>query len=305
MFNNAQKLFEEISSTTYRTLLPIMERHEQEDADKFLLRSADGYAIESVVLQMQHGKTLCVSSQVGCKMGCTFCETGRMGLLRSLKCEEIIQQLYVAKFGIGHTIDNVVFMGMGEPFDNYDEVMAAVDILTDQNGLALGMSAITVSTSGKTEGIYRLAAEKVRKPNLAVSITTALNDLRTKLMPYNRKENLDLLKRALLEYNNMTGRSVLLACAMMRDVNDTLACAEALLEFTKGLNVKINLIPYNAQRQSRFQPSYEEQILRFSALLQEGGLQVLYRKTKGRSIMAACGQLGRKHNSETQKKIST
>jgi 23S rRNA (adenine2503-C2)-methyltransferase len=294
MFKNAMQLFQEITNTTDRTSLRLVERHQNEEADKVLLSTTDGYAIEAVVLHMQHGKTLCVSSQVGCKMGCTFCETGRMGLLRSLRREEIVQQLYLAKFTLGYAVDNVVFMGMGEPFDNYDEVLGAVEIMTDQNGFALGMNAITVSTSGKIEGIARLAKEKSIRPNLAVSITAALDDLRSKLMPHNRRENLLQLHQAIKGYNMSTGKSVLLACAMMQGINDTQECAEALVQFSQGLDVKINLIPYNSQRQSRFVPSSDEQIQAFSAILQASGLQVLYRKTKGRSLMAACGQLGQK-----------
>src|SRR5262249_45643052 len=151
-------------------------------------------------IPMKTQETLCVSSQVGCRMGCTFCETGRMGLKRHLTASEIVAQVFTARFLLKFPIRNVVFMGMGEPFDNFDEVKQAIRVLTDQNGLALGMHRLTVSTSGKIEGILRLADDLEISPNLAVSLNAANDELRSKLMPHNRKDNLTALRDAIVYY---------------------------------------------------------------------------------------------------------
>lgn len=294
MFKNAGHLFEKISNSTDRELLSVSSLLEEGDTVKLILSTPDGFLIESVVIPMQHGKTLCVSSQVGCRMGCTFCETGRMGLLRNLEPSEIVRQVYHAHIHLGHAINNIVFMGMGEPFDNYDSVMKAIDILTDQNGLAFGMGNITVSTSGKLEAVYRLAEDQARGINLAISLNAVQSDLRSKLMPHNRKEGLDAIYKAIFNYNQKKNREVLVGYVLMKGINDSLEHAQSLVEFLQGLRIKVNLIPYNPQRNDRFKRPEEIAIERFSNHLQAAGLKVLYRKTKGTSIMAACGQLGGK-----------
>jgi len=274
------------------SLPTIAHVHKEGDTQKFLLKTHDNQMVESVAIPMKTLITLCVSSQVGCKMGCTFCETGRMGLIRNLTAAEIVQQVFAARFLLGIPVRNVVFMGMGEPFDNYDEVKQAIRILTDQNGFALGMHGITVSTSGRIDGILRLAEEQEIKPNLAVSINGPNNLLRSKLMPHNRKESLEALKEAIIAYTAKTGREVLLAYVLMKGVNDSLELAEELAAYAGDLDCKINLIPYNAQSNDRFEVPDSEQVDAFAAHLRASGLRVLLRRTKGRSIMAGCGQLG-------------
>lgn len=262
------------------------------DTQKFLIRTHDGKMIESVSIPMKTMRTLCVSSQVGCLRGCAFCETGRMGLIRNLEAKEIVGQVFAARFLLNQPIRNVVFMGMGEPFDNYDEVKQAIRILTDQNGLAFGMHGITVSTSGKVEAILRLADDPDIFPNLAVSLNAPNDTLRTKLMPHNRKENLEALRAAIETYIARTGRQVLVAYVLMKDVNDSFEHANQLIDYVSGLDIKINLIPYNAQSVDKFQPPDNQVVDQFAARLREANLRVLLRKTKGRSIMAGCGQLG-------------
>ncbi len=274
------------------SLPQIAHIHKEGDTQKFLLRTHDDKMVESVAIPMKTLMTLCVSSQVGCRMGCTFCETGRMGLIRNLTAAEIVSQVFAARFLLGISVKNVVFMGMGEPFDNYDEVKQAIRILTDQNGLAFGMHGITVSTSGKIEGILRLAQEKEIRPNLAVSINAPNDLLRSKLMPHNRKEGLAAIKEAIKAYTEITSREVLLAYVLMKGVNDSLEFAKELADFARDLSCKINLIPYNAQSNDRFQIPDNEQVDSFTAFLRKEGLRVLLRRTKGRSIMAGCGQLG-------------
>lgn len=227
-------------------------------------------------------------------MGCTFCETGRMGLLRSLSAAEIISQVFVARFIFNSPLRNIVFMGMGEPFDNYDNVMQSIRILTDQGGLAMGPSRLTVSTSGCVEEIYRFMQEADPAVNLAVSINAPTDELRNRIMPVNRKWNLSEIKQAMVDYCAHPRREILIEYVLLQGLNDSLECAEQLADLLQGLKVKVNLIPYNAQKKSRFQPPEESVQEAFTQRLIERGYQVLLRRHKGRSIMAACGQLGNK-----------
>lgn len=289
---NAKALVEEIIKHCKVDTLPIVQTQQEGETTKFLLRTHDNLDIESVLIPMKSGATLCVSSQVGCRMGCLFCETGRMGLLRNLTAEEIVNQVFVAKHTLRLPVRNIVFMGMGEPFDNYDEVLKAISILTDSKGFGFGRTQITVSTSGVIEGIYRLIDEKGETPNLAVSISSADDMLRNKIMPINRKWDLQKLYEAMQAYCSKTNRQILVAYVMLKDVNDTLEHAEKLAQYLRGLNVKINVIPYNAQKRDQFASSQSDIIDTFVERLRSFGYYVLLRKTKGTSIMAACGQLG-------------
>lgn len=296
-FIQAKACVEGIVEATDWTLPVVATVHKEGDTQKFLLKLADDKMVESVCIPMKSSITLCVSSQVGCRMGCTFCETGRMGLIRNLTAAEIVSQVFAARFILKSPIKNIVFMGMGEPFDNYDEVKQAIRILTDQSGLAFGMHNISVSTSGKLDAILRLAHDPDISPNLAVSLNAPNDALRSKVMPHNRKENLSALKETIMAYTAQTGRPVLLAYVLMKGVNDSLECADQLIEYIKGLDAKINLIPYNAQSVDRFQAPDNEVVEEFAAHLHAAKVRVLLRRTKGRSIMAGCGQLGKVENS--------
>lgn len=299
-FKNAQQLFEEITSLTDRTLLPIVEQQVENDTIKLLLRTSDGLDIETVLIPMQSGSTLCVSSQIGCRMGCAFCETGKMGLLRNLQVPEITAQLFAVRHLQQRPVRNIVFMGMGEPFDNYEHVMQAVRIFTDPKGFGLGKRQITLSTSGCIEGIYQLAEAQEDTPNLAVSLSAPTDELRNKLMPINRKTNLQQLYQAMQYYGQCTKREILIAYVALKDVNDSLEQAQLLANYLQGLAVKINIIPYNAQKRDRFAPSDNQTIEAFSNYLRQKGYYTLIRRTKGRDIMAACGQLG---NVEQRKRL--
>lgn len=293
-FSNAQALYKEIEERVI--CLSLKERCllEDEGTIKFLLTTHDGYDIESVVIPMKEGKSLCVSSQVGCKMGCTFCETGRMGLIRSLTAEEIVFQLFFAKHHLKEPIRNVVFMGMGEPFDNYDNVMKAFEIMTDQSGFAIGANRITISTSGRIDGIRKLTEDSLRRPNLAISVSAPIDTLRSKLVPWNRKENLSMLYSALKEYSEKTGKQILAAYVLLGGINDRIEDAKALAMYLRGLPVKINLIPYNPGSRDKYKISEPSDIKIFTDILRNDGYQVLRRNTKGSNVMAACGQLGNK-----------
>ena len=268
--------------------LPTIETHIKEgDTEKLLIRLSDGSKVESVIIPMGFGKSLCVSSQVGCRMGCTFCQTGRMGLIRNLLPEEIVAQLFIAKHLLGHTIRNIVFMGMGEPFDNFDAVKQAVEIFTDPCGFALGKRHITISTSGRIDGIKRMQTEIDPAVYLAVSLNAPTQAARQALMPITRKYNLEALKKALQEYE----RSILIGYVLMKGINDSLEHADALADYLTGLPVKINLIPYNPQNPDPYARPPLEQIEAFANHLRGKGYRTLLRLTKGKDIMAACGQL--------------
>jgi 23S rRNA (adenine2503-C2)-methyltransferase len=265
---------------------------ESGELTKFLLKFSDGLESETVLIPMEAGITICISSQVGCKMGCTFCETGKMGLIRHLTCEEIVAQVFFARFCLNKEIRNIVFMGMGEPFDNYEAVMQAVVVLTDPSGLGFGASRITISTSGKVEEILRMAKEADLALNLAVSINAPTDEIRNKIMPVNRHWNLAALKEAMRVYCAHPRREILIEYVLLKGVNDSLACAEALADYLQELRVKVNLIPYNAQTRDRFSPPEPDQRQLFLQAMKERGYQTMLRGTKGAQVRAACGQLG-------------
>lgn len=273
--------------------LPQMSRIDEEgDVVKFLLTFSDGLESESVLIPMESGTTICISSQVGCKMGCAFCETGKMGLLRHLTAEEIVAQVFWARFRLNKEIRNIVFMGMGEPLDNYEEVMKAIAVLTDPAGLGFGPSRITVSTSGLGSAILRLASEANPALNLAVSVNAPTDAIRNKIMPVNQQWDLASLKKAMQVYCENPRREILVEYVLLKGINDSLECAEALADYLEGLRVKVNLIPYNAQTRERFSPPDAEQKLLFLQAMRARGYSTLMRGTKGDQMKAACGQLG-------------
>ncbi|CAM0117691.1 23S rRNA (adenine(2503)-C(2))-methyltransferase RlmN [Rhabdochlamydiaceae symbiont of Dictyostelium giganteum] len=267
---------------------------EDGELKKFLLKLSDGYETESVIIPMKSGLTLCVSSQVGCKMGCSFCETGKMGLIRSLSVQEIIQQLFIAKTLLKADIRNIVFMGMGEPFDNYDAVMKAINVMMDPKGFGLGPRHITVSTSGRAHFIRRFTYEADPSIHLAVSINAPNDEIRAKIMPVNKESSLKELKEVLQEYSLGKKRTILIEYVLLKGVNDALEHADELADYLRGLPVKINLIPYNAQSKARFLAPEEAIQNDFFLRLKARGYPVFLRRHKGRSVMGACGQLGNK-----------
>lgn len=291
-FKNCPNLLEDILRLTELPSPQISTNKTEGGTSKFLLRTTDSLEVESVIIPMQSGGTLCISSQVGCRMGCSFCETGRMGLLRNLSAHEIVSQVYAAKHLLGCQFRSIVFMGMGEPFDNYDEVVRAAKILMDPKGFGFGKRRITISTSGCVEGIIRMAEEQGEMPNLAVSINAPTNEIRNRLMPVNRTYDMAQLYQAMRHYCVKTGRQILVAYVLLQGVNDKLEDADKLADYLQGLDVKINLIPYNAQSKDRYKPPESVDIEAFAIRLRQRGYYTLLRLTKGRSIMAACGQLG-------------
>jgi 23S rRNA (adenine2503-C2)-methyltransferase len=255
---------------------------------------------ESVVIPMKRRHettfTLCVSSQVGCAMGCTFCETAQMGLIRSLTPAEIVGQWWAATHHLGAQIRNIVFMGMGEPLDNLDSVLGAIEVLTDNRGPAIGMSRITVSTVGKLDGLAKLR-EAVQRPgwkqlNLAVSVNAPNDDVRSAIMPINRGMPLGELIPMLETWPRRKSGAICVEYVLIPGVNDAPEHAAELAARFKGVRCCVNVIPYNPRRNSPWPAPQEEDVSRFLADLEAAGQFCKRRRTKGRDTMAACGQLG-------------
>jgi 23S rRNA (adenine2503-C2)-methyltransferase len=265
---------------------------------KIVCRLHDGRDVEAVLIPMGGGPddgghaTVCVSSQVGCKMGCRFCHTATMGLIRHLSAAEIVAQVLIAAQVSGSKPRNVVFMGMGEPLDNLDAVAQAVRVLSDINGLGLAQRHITISTVGRIDQLARFAELGLTRVNLAVSLTAADDALRSELMPVNRVYDLAALKAALLAHPLGRDRRILVSYVLMAGVNDADAQIAKLVEWCQGLRVLVNLIPCNPIPSRPEQPSTPERTDVIHAQLRAAGVPVRLRRTKGDEVMAACGQLG-------------
>jgi len=264
----------------------------EDEATKFVFSLTDGRLIESVAIKNRNksGKvwyTACLSTQVGCALGCLFCATGRMGFIRNLEAGEIVEQL----LQIEHTfpISNIVLMGMGEPFLNYENMKKAIEILTDAKGRALGKRKITISTAGIIPFIYKLT-EEMPSVGLAISLHSAIQSKRDALMPGVKNEPLSKLKEALVQYTEKTGNTVTLEYLLIDGINDTTKDAKALINFTKGIKfLKVNLIRYNRIPGVHFEPSKRE--TQFQKELLNAHIRATVRVSKGTGISAACGQL--------------
>ncbi len=273
---------------------------------KFILRHDDGLETESVILpiagstgRLRH--TLCVSSQVGCAMGCHFCETAQMGLMKNLSAADIVVQWLVARAKFDVPIDNIVFMGMGEPMDNLDAVIQAIAVLTDQNGASIAPARISISPVGIAKGILRLAELSrmpgFRKLRLAVSINAPNDESRSQIMPITRATPMAELMQAMLRWpTETTGgaarQRVFIEYVLIPGVNDAMEHADELCAYLKALRCTVNVIPYNPRRDSPWPAPSEESVRQFIQRAHEHGPFVKRRQTMGRSVMAACGQLG-------------
>lgn len=274
-------LIEEIQSLIELPKFEIQNQLLSEFTEKYVLRFQDGLIAELVVIPMKTGLTLCISSQVGCKMACRFCETGKMGKLRDLKTEEIVCQLYFAKIHLKKDIKNIVFMGMGEPFDNYHNVTKAINVMTDIYGLKMPYSSITVSTSGIVPKIYEFIEYGKKGVKLAVSINGSNPENRQAVMPITRKYSMDVLKEALKEFTKQTESQILAEYVMILGINDQLQHARELSSYLETLPSIINLIPYNPQSIDQYQPPDDLTIKAFQKVLLELGHKVFIRQKKG------------------------
>ncbi|MDE6285135.1 MAG: 23S rRNA (adenine(2503)-C(2))-methyltransferase RlmN [Bacilli bacterium] len=263
---------------------------EGKDVKKFLFRLVDGEKIEAVLMEHDYGLSVCVSSQVGCNMGCKFCESGRLKKVRNLETYEIVEQILLIEDYIGKRIDSVVVMGIGEPFDNYDNIINFIKIINDAKGLAIGARHITVSTCGLVPKIKEFSDLDLQV-NLAISLHGATNEVRNQLMPVNKVYSLDVLIPTLKEYITKTNRRVTIEYVMLNMVNDKESDALELAELIRGMNVYVNLIPYNETSHIEFNKSNKERINQFYKILKEKKINVTVRREFGGNIKAACGQL--------------
>jgi 23S rRNA (adenine2503-C2)-methyltransferase len=262
---------------------------------KLLLKTNKGQLIESVILRYEGRVSLCVSSQVGCKMACSFCQTGKLGFFRNLSTHEILAQYIIAARQIraeGRRLSHVVFMGMGEPLDNYQNVVKALQLLTSQDGFGLSARHVTLSTSGITPKIESLARDA--RCALAVSLHAARDDLRRELMPINQKWNLAELKSSLLKYQNETGDKITFEYIMIRDKNCSIQHAKDLIKFLHGFRAKVNLIPFNPHPGLPHERPSDEEIRLFQTYLSERSIAAPVRYSKGLEVSGACGQLAAK-----------
>jgi 23S rRNA (adenine2503-C2)-methyltransferase len=266
---------------------------------KYLFELSDGGRIEAVLLDDNGRKTICISSQVGCRLGCVFCATGYLKFERNLTAGEIIDQVIAVGKDEGK-INNVVFMGMGEPLDNYNEVIKAVKILSDQAGLNIGIRRQTISTCGITPGIAKLADEKIY-PRLAVSLHAADDNMRKKIMPIANKYPLKNLIKELHNYQEKTGRRISFEYCMIKNLNDGISIAKQIIKLLKPLNAHVNLIEYNSHPGCDFKASESATIKAFKDVLMAAGIETIIRYRRGRSIKAACGQLGAERIKENKK----
>ncbi len=264
---------------------------------KFLFDILDGNAIESVLMKYHHGNTICVSSQVGCKMGCKFCASTGIKFVRSLSAGEIVEQVLAVERESGEKISNIVFMGIGEPLDNYDNVIHAIRILNNPKGLNIGARHISVSTSGIVPRIYDLAKENIQC-TLSVSLHATNNEKRSQMMPINKKYSIEELIKACKDYINITNKRISFEYALAKDNNDNLEDAKQLVSLLKGMLCHVNLIPINKIENGNFVKSSNENIIKFRDYLNDNGIVATIRRELGSDIDAACGQLRRKNLSK-------
>jgi len=285
-----KSLREELKKDFYFPKIDVLKHENGENVQKFLLSLEDNLLIEAVLMQHDYGLSLCMSSQVGCNMGCKFCESGRLKKRRNLEVYEMIEQILKVENLINDKVSRIVVMGIGEPFDNYDNLCKFIKIINSDLGLAIGSRHITVSTCGIVPKIKEFA-EFPYQVNLAISLHSAIEEKRLELMPISKVYNLESLKEALKYYYNKTHRRLTIEYIMLNEVNDTLEDAKALVNYVKDLNCYINLIPYNTTNASDFERSSDKNIKQFYDYLIKNKLTATVRREFGSKISAACGQL--------------
>ena len=271
----------------------ITKQVSKDGTKKYLFDVLDGNAIESVLMEYKYGKTICVSSQIGCKMGCKFCASTGVKFARSLEPGEIVEQLLAVERDENIKISNLVFMGIGEPLDNYDNVIKAIKILNHPKGINMGARHISVSTSGIVPKIYKLADEKIQC-TLSISLHSASNEKRSQMMPINDVYNIQELMKACKYYIEQTNRRISFEYALAKENNDNLEDAKALIKLLKGMLCHVNLIPINKIENGSFTKSTNENIIKFRDYLNKNGIVATIRRELGSDIDAACGQLRKK-----------
>ena len=293
MTNISKELRERLKEKYSINCFKIIKKLESKDGTKkYLFDVLDGNAIESVLMEYKHGFSICVSSQIGCKMGCKFCASTGIPFVRNLEAGEIVEQILAVQREEKVRISNIVFMGIGEPLDNYDNVIKAINIINNPKGLNIGTRHISISTSGVVPNIYRLAKENIQC-TLSVSLHSSNNEKRSEMMPVNNAYPIEKLMEACEEYIKITNKRISFEYALAKDNNDNLKDAKELVKLLKGMLCHVNLIPINKIDNGKYVKSTNDNIIKFRDFLNDNGIVATIRRELGADINAACGQLRR------------
>ena len=288
--NIKKDVIDKLKRDFYFDDIKILKKESDIGVYKYLLSLSDSNTIEAVLMEHDYGNSLCISSEVGCNMACSFCASGKIKKIRDVKASEMVLQILTIEKDLGIRISHVVIMGIGEPFDNYKNICNFIEIVNDNNGINLGSRHITVSTCGIVPKIYEFS-EFPYQVNLAISLHAPFDKLRSELMPINKVYNISKLIEAVKFYINKTNRRVTFEYIMLDNVNDTYECAIELSKLLSGMNAYVNLIPYNETNSLSYKRSSQEKILSFYDILKKNNIGVTIRREFGSKISAACGQL--------------
>ncbi len=295
MTNLSISLREKLKENYTMCNFKVLKKQEAKDGTiKYLFDVLDGNAIETVLMRYHHGNSICVSSQIGCKMGCKFCASTGINFIRNLTTGEIVEQIIKVEQDTGERISNVVFMGIGEPLDNYENVVNAIRLINHPKGLNIGARHISISTSGLVPKIYQLAEENIQC-TLSISLHATNNEKRSSMMPVNQTYPIEELLQACKDYIAKTNRRISFEYALAKDNNDNLEDAKELVKLLKGMLCHVNLIPINKIENGQFDKSSNENIMKFRDFLNDHGIVATIRRELGSEIDAACGQLRRKN----------
>lgn len=299
MTNLPQSLRQQLEES-YPLYRPQVVRKQQSQKDgtiKYLWRLSDGNCVETVLMRYHYGNTVCISTEVGCAMGCAFCASTLGGLVRRLEPHEMLDQVLFTQIDSGLPVSHIVLMGIGEPLDNFDNVLRFLELVNSPDGMNISMRHISLSTCGLVPKIDKLAEHKLQL-TLSVSLHAPTNEIRSAIMPVNKAYPVEALLAACRRYYEATGRRISFEYAMIHGVNDTEAAAKQLLQDLKGLPAHVNLIPLNHVEESPLKPSTRQAVQRFQKLLEDGGVPATVRRTLGGDIDASCGQLRRKYTKQ-------
>ena len=297
---NLPKALRDVLAQQYPILAPRVVRRQESKKDgtiKYLWELSDGNCVETVLMRYHYGNTVCISTEVGCRMGCAFCASTLGGLVRKLEPFEMLDQVLFTQVDSGLPVSHIVLMGIGEPLDNFDNVMRFLELVNSADGMNISMRHISLSTCGLVPGIDALAEKKLQL-TLSVSLHAPTDEIRNTIMPVNKAYPTEELLQACRRYYEKTGRRISFEYAMINGVNDTQEAAKTLLKRLKGLPAHMNLIPLNHVEESPLKPSTRQAVMRFQQLLEEGGIPATVRRTLGGDIDASCGQLRRNYTKE-------
>ena len=296
MRNVSKETINTMKENFYFEKLELIDKLEDKDVSKYLFKLKDGEKVEAVLMYHDYGTSICISTQVGCNMGCKFCESGRLKKVRNLEVYEMVLQILMVEEDIDMRISHIVLMGIGEPFDNYDNVIKFIDIVNCDKGIAIGSRHITVSTCGIVPKIIEFANYD-KQVNLAISLHASNNKLRDSIMNINKAYPIEKVMEAIKYYINKTNRRVTFEYIMLKDINDSKENAEELCRLLKGINCYVNLIPYNETSHIEYKKSSQDTIMNFYDVLKKNNIGVTIRREFGSNVKAACGQL-RSHYEE-------